>query len=86
MTTKQFLTSIFLNQPNSISSKRICGALGWLLCLVILGYCTFKQVQAPVMIDSIIIASTTLLGVDSIANIWKDNRDSNDYYPYGKGV
>lgn len=86
MTTKQFLTSIFLNQPNSISSKRICGALGWLLCLVILGYCTFKQVQAPVMIDSIVIASTTLLGVDSIANIWKDNRDSNDYYPYGKGV
>ena len=86
MTTKQFLTSIFINQPNSISSKRICGALGWLLCLVILGYCTFKQVQAPVMIDSIVIASTTLLGVDSIANIWKDNRDSNDYYPYGKGV
>lgn len=86
MTTKQFLTSIFLNQPNSISSKRICGALGWLLCLVILGYCTFKQVQAPVMIDSIVIASTTLLGVDSIANIWKDNRDSNDYYPYGKSV
>ena len=86
MTTKQFLTSIFLNQPNSISSKRICGALGWLLCLVILGYCTFKQVQAPVMIDSIVIASTTLLGVDSIANIWKDNRDSNNYYPYGKDV
>lgn len=86
MTTKQFLTSIFLNQPNSISSKRICGALGWLLCLGVLGYCTFKQVQAPVMIDSIVIASTTLLGVDSIANIWKDNRDSNDYYSYGKGV
>lgn len=25
MTTKQFLKSIFLNQPGSISSKRICG-------------------------------------------------------------
>ena len=82
MTTKQFLKSIFLNQPNSISSKRICGVLGWLLCLVILGYCTFKQVQAPVMIDSIVIASTTLLGVDSIANIWKSPRkppDDNTY-------
>lgn len=79
MTTKQFLTSIFLNQPNSISSKRICGALGWLLCLVILGYCTFKQVQAPVMIDSIVIASTTLLGVDSIMNIWKRPPDDNNY-------
>ena len=82
MTTKQFLKSIFLNQPNSISSKRICGVLGWLLCLGVLGYCTFKQVQAPVMIDSIVIASTTLLGVDSIANIWKSPRkppDDNTY-------
>lgn len=82
MTTKQFLKSIFLNQPNSISSKRICGVLGWLLCLGILGYCTYKEIQAPVMIDSIVIASTTLLGVDSIANIWKGPRkppDDNTY-------
>lgn len=82
MTTKQFLKSIFLNQPNSISSKRICGVLGWLLCLGVLGYCTYKEIQAPVMIDSIVIASTTLLGVDSIANIWKGPRkppDDNTY-------
>ncbi len=82
MTTKQFLKSIFLNQPNSISSKRICGVLGWLLCLGVLGYCTYKEIQAPVMIDSIVIASTTLLGVDSIANIWKNPRkppDDNTY-------
>ena len=71
MTTKQFLKSIFLNQPNSISSKRICGVLGWLLCLGVLGYCTYNEIQAPVMIDTIIISSTALLGVDSITNIWK---------------
>lgn len=75
MTTKQFLKSIFLNQPNSISSKRICGVLGWLLCLGVLGYCTCNEIQAPVMVDSIVIASTTLLGVDSIANIWKRPKD-----------
>lgn len=82
MTTKQFLKSIFLNQPNSISSKRICGVLGWLLCLGVLGYCTYKEIQAPVMIDSIVIASTTLLGVDSITNIWTGPRkppDDNTY-------
>ena len=27
------------------------------------------------MVDSIVIASTTLLGVDSIANIWKRPKD-----------
>lgn len=81
MTTKQFLKSIFLNQPGSISSKRICGVLGWLLCLEVLGYCTYNEIQAPVMVDSIVIASTTLLGVDSITNIWKRPKDpSEDNY------
>ncbi len=79
MTTKQFLKSIFLNQPGSISSKRICGVLGWLLCLGVLGYCTYKEIQAPVMIDTIVIASTALLGVDSVTNIWKKPPDNNNY-------
>lgn len=79
MTTKQFFKSIFLNQPNSISSKRICGVLGWLLCLGVLGYCTYKEIQAPVMVDTIVITSAALLGVDSIMNIWKKPPDDNNY-------
>ena len=79
MTTKQFLKSIFLNQPNSISSKRICGVLGWLLCLGVLGYCTYKEIQAPVMIDTIVVTSAALLGVDSVTNIWKKHPDDNNY-------
>lgn len=79
MTAKQFLKSIFLNQPNSISSKRICGVLGWLLCLGVLGYCTYKDIQAPVMVDTIVITSAALLGVDSIMNIWKKPPDDNNY-------
>lgn len=79
MTAKQFLKSIFLNQPNSISSKRICGVLGWLLCLGVLGYCTYKEIQAPVMVDTIVITSAALLGVDSIMNIWKRPPDDNNY-------
>ena len=79
MTAKQFLKSIFLNQPNSISSKRICGVLGWLLCLGVLGYCTYKEIQAPVMIDTIAVTSAALLGVDSVVNIWKKPPDNNNY-------
>ena len=79
MTAKQFLKSIFLNQPNSISSKRVCGVLGWLLCLGVLGYCTYKEIQAPVMVDTIVITSAALLGVDSIMNIWKRPPDDNNY-------
>ena len=79
MTAKQFLKSIFLNQPNSISSKRVCGVLGWLLCLGVLGYCTYKEIQAPVMVDTMVITSAALLGVDSIMNIWKRPPDDNNY-------
>lgn len=80
MTIKEVIKSIFLAQDNTISSKRVCGVLGWIISLGVLIYCTLYNIQAPVMIDSVIIASTTLLGVDSITNIWKrprQNRDNN---------
>ena len=75
MTVRQFCKSIFLAQQGSISSKRICGVIGWFVCLGILIYCTIAVIQAPVMIDTVIISSTALLGVDSIANIWKRPKD-----------
>lgn len=75
MTIRQFCKSIFLAQQGSISSKRICGVIGWFVCLGILIYCTIAVIQAPVMIDTIIISSTALLGVDSITNIWKRSKD-----------
>ena len=75
MTVRQFCKSIFLAQQGSISSKRICGVMGWFVCLGILIYCTIAVIQAPVMIDTIIISSTALLGVDSITNIWKRPKD-----------
>lgn len=75
MTIRQFCKSIFLAQQGSISSKRICGVTGWFVCLGILIYCTIAVIQAPVMIDTIIISSTALLGVDSITNIWKRPKD-----------
>ena len=79
MTVRQFCKSIFLAQQGSISSKRICGVIGWFVCLGILIYCTIAVIQAPVMIDTIIISSTALLGVDSITNIWKKPPDDNNY-------
>lgn len=56
---------------SGISSKRVCGILGWLVCLISASYCTIQQIEAPQFLDSIIIASTALLGVDSITSIWK---------------
>lgn len=78
MAIKEIIKSIFLAQADSISSKRVCGVLGWVISLGILIYCTLLQIQAPAMVDSIILGSTALLGVDSITNIWKPHPRRDD--------
>lgn len=56
-----------------MSSKRVCGVLGFLVCLGILIYCTVKIVQAPEMIDTFLVSCMSLLGIDSVTDIWKKN-------------
>lgn len=70
----QDLRSIFLAKQGTISSKRVCGVIGWLVCVGILIYCTIMVIQAPVFADAVLIATAALLGVDSITGIWKVNR------------
>ena len=67
---KQMVTS-----HSGTSSKRTCGAVGWLFAILTLVYCTIAGVQAPVFIDTFIVACTALLGVDSVTGIWRDKYD-----------
>ena len=77
MSIKQIIKSILSSTAGSISSKRLCGIIGWLVCLGIGIYCTINIIQAPMLIDSILIGSAALLGVDSVTGIWKNKRDIN---------
>lgn len=63
---KQIITS-----HSGISSKRVCGVLGFIVILFIIIYCTIKGTQAPEMIDTFIYAICLLLGIDSVTGIWK---------------
>lgn len=63
---KQVITS-----HSGISSKRVCGILGFLAILFVLIYCTVCGIQAPLMIDTFIYAICLLLGIDSVTGIWK---------------
>ena len=73
----EIIKSILSSAVGSISSKRLCGIIGWLVCLGIGIYCTINVIQAPMLIDSILIGSAALLGVDSVTGIWKNKRDIN---------
>lgn len=67
--------TMFLANSGGISSKRVAGLLGWLvsLALFVLGFWFNKEI--PEFGDYVIITSTSLLGVDSLAGIFtKGNR------------
>lgn len=76
---KNFLSSLLSAERGSLSSKRLCGLLGWLVCSAVLIMCTVWDRQAPEMVNVFIYSSTVLLGVDSITDIWKSKtNDSNE--------
>ena len=67
---KQFLIKL-ISAHTEISSKRVCGILGWIVSLIILIYCSIRQTQAPDMIDTVLYCCMGLLGRDSITSIWR---------------
>lgn len=63
---KQVFTS-----HSGVSSKRLCGVVGWFVCLGVLIYCAVNVIQAPLMIDTVLLCCMGLLGIDSVTSIWK---------------
>lgn len=75
---KQVITSLLSAEKGSLSSKRLCGIIGWLCCAAVLIMCTIWDRQAPEMVNVIIYASTALLGVDTITDIWKSGEKTTN--------
>ena len=53
-----------------ISSKRVCGVVGFITVIGVLIYCTINVVQAPTMIEPFMYVICALLGIDSITGIF----------------
>lgn len=66
-----------LDSKSSVSSKRFCGVLGWLVCIGVLIYCTISVIQAPVITEFFLLSVVGLLGVDSVTGIWKNSKNKN---------
>lgn len=70
---KEFIKSM-LRGETKISSKRVCGVLGWLVSIVIIVYCTLSNTQTPEVMDTFLLSIMGLLGIDSVTNIWKGKK------------
>lgn len=64
------LVRLIVTSHSGISSKRVCGVIGWLVSLGVMIYCTIFTIQAPLMIDTVLWCCMGLLGIDSITGIF----------------
>lgn len=60
-----------ITSHSGISSKRVCGVLGFLVTTFVIIFCTISNIQAPLIMDTFIWAVCMLLGIDSVTGIWK---------------
>lgn len=67
---------LMIDSDSSVSSKRFCGVLGWIVSICIIIYCTVNVVQAPTIMEFFLMSVVGLLGVDSVTNIWKDSKSN----------
>ncbi len=68
---KKYL-KLMITSHSGISSKRVCGVLGFLVIMFVIIFCTVTSIQAPVILETFIWAVCMLLGIDSVTGIWKD--------------
>ena len=62
--------TIFVANSGGLSSKRVCGVLGWMVCLALLIISYIQQQEVNEFADYVLITSASLLGVDSLAGIF----------------
>lgn len=62
---------LMITSHSGISSKRVCGVLGFLVTMFVIIFCTISNIQAPLIMDTFIWAVCMLLGIDSVTGIWK---------------
>ena len=69
-----------LSSSQNVSSKRVCGFLGWLVCLFVVVYCTVLCIQAPAIAEILFYCSSGLLGIDAIMSPFRkrDERSKNN--------
>ena len=62
---------------SGVSSKRVCGVLGFLIVIAALIYCTLNCIQAPDMIEPFMYAICLLLGIDSVTGVFYNRNNGN---------
>lgn len=68
---KEFLKQMLSAASGNVSSKRVCGVIGWAAILIVYIYCTITTKPSPDFTDFLIGSIVALLGVDSVTSVFK---------------
>lgn len=79
MKFSEYFQKIFMSR-SGVSSKRIAGFLGWLVCLFVVLWCTLNVIQAPAIAEILFYCSSGLLGIDAVMSPFRkrDERSKNN--------
>lgn len=69
---------LIVTSDSGISSKRVCGVIGFLVISFVLIYCAICGLQAPLMIDAFIWAVCVLLGIDTLVSPFSSKYKNNE--------
>lgn len=74
MRFSEYFQKIFMSR-SGVSSKRIAGFFGWLVCLFVVLYCTITCIQAPAIAEILFYCSSGLLGIDAIMSPFRNKNE-----------
>lgn len=69
---------LIVTSDSGISSKRVCGVLGFLVISFVLIYCAICSLQAPAITDTFIWAVCVLLGIDTVISPFSQKYKKNE--------
>lgn len=71
---KSILRSVLSAEGGTLSSKRLCGVAGFFTVLAVYCYCSVCGTQMPDVTDMLLVSIVTLLGADSVTDIFKKRK------------
>ena len=67
---KFFMEMLSSGITHRISSKRVCGVLGWITILILIVLSTIYGFAIPAIAETFLFFCMILMGVESITSIW----------------
>lgn len=76
---KKFIIQLFSSGiTKRISSKRVCGVIGFFTVMILIILSTIYKFEIPELTDSFLYCCVALMGVESVTRIFNNEKEIDD--------